>query len=249
MVAGPGGGAVLDGVLERVTFANPETGYTIARIAPAKGGGEVGGGADLITAVGPLLGAQIGEFLRLRGRWSSHPKYGRQFEVPLLRHGAARHRRGHPEIPGLGPDQGHRPGHGRTHGRALRHRHHARHRRRAGPPGRGRRAGPQADRDDRRRLGRAEGDQGGDDLPAGRRGIHLARGADLQEIRRRVGLRRPQRAVPAGRRRAGDRSRPPTRSHVRSASPPTARSGSRPAWPTPCPRPPTTGTATCPPPT
>src|SRR6266487_2848679 len=73
-VAGPGG-AVLDGVLERVTFANPETGYTIARIAPERGG------AELITAVGPLLGAQIGEFLRLRGRWSSHPKYGRQFEV------------------------------------------------------------------------------------------------------------------------------------------------------------------------
>ena len=75
MMAGPGGGAVLDGVLERVTFANPETGYTIARIAPERGG------AELITAVGPLLGAQIGEFLRLRGRWSSHPKYGRQFEV------------------------------------------------------------------------------------------------------------------------------------------------------------------------
>ena len=26
VVSGPGGGAVLDGVLERVTFANPETG-------------------------------------------------------------------------------------------------------------------------------------------------------------------------------------------------------------------------------
>jgi len=75
VVAGPGGGAVLDGVLERGTLANPETGYTIARIAPERGG------ADLITAVGPLLGAQIGEFLRLRGRWSSHPRYGRQFEV------------------------------------------------------------------------------------------------------------------------------------------------------------------------
>jgi exodeoxyribonuclease V alpha subunit len=74
VVGGQGGGAVLDGVLERVTFANPETGYTIARIAPERG-------ADLITAVGPLLGAQVGEFLRLRGRWSSHPKYGRQFEV------------------------------------------------------------------------------------------------------------------------------------------------------------------------
>jgi exodeoxyribonuclease V alpha subunit len=84
-VAGQGGGAVLDGVLERVTFANPETGYTIARIAPVKGKGEARkpyvGGADLVTAVGPLLGAQVGEFLRLRGRWSSHPRYGRQFEV------------------------------------------------------------------------------------------------------------------------------------------------------------------------
>jgi exodeoxyribonuclease V alpha subunit len=73
-VPGHSAGAVLDGVLERVTFANPETGYTIARIAPERG-------SELITAVGPLLGAQVGEFLRLRGRWSSHPKYGRQFEV------------------------------------------------------------------------------------------------------------------------------------------------------------------------
>jgi hypothetical protein len=32
-------GAVLDGVLERVTFANPETGYTIAGIAPERGSG------------------------------------------------------------------------------------------------------------------------------------------------------------------------------------------------------------------
>ena len=73
----PGGGAVLDG-FERVTFANPETGYTIARIAPERGSGV---GAELVTAVGPLLGAQVGEFLRLRGRWSSHPKYGLEFEV------------------------------------------------------------------------------------------------------------------------------------------------------------------------
>jgi exodeoxyribonuclease V alpha subunit len=72
--------AVLDGVLERVTFANPETGYTIARIAPDRASTERAG-PELITAVGPLLGAQVGEFLRLRGRWSSHPRYGRQFEV------------------------------------------------------------------------------------------------------------------------------------------------------------------------
>ena len=63
----PGGElAVLDGVLERVTFANPETGYTIARIAPdrGKGRGPVSAGiTELVTAVGPLLGAQIGESL------------------------------------------------------------------------------------------------------------------------------------------------------------------------------------------
>ena len=72
----PRDASVLDGVLERVTFANPETGYTIARIDPGPGSR-----GDLITAVGPLLGAQVGESLRMRGRWTSHPKYGKQFEV------------------------------------------------------------------------------------------------------------------------------------------------------------------------
>jgi hypothetical protein len=38
-------------------------------------------GADLLTVVGPLLGAQAGESLRLTGRWSSHPQYGRQFQM------------------------------------------------------------------------------------------------------------------------------------------------------------------------
>jgi exodeoxyribonuclease V alpha subunit len=75
--------AVLDGVLERVTFCNPETGYTIARVAPDRGTGRgpVSADTELVTVVGPLLGAQIGESLRLSGRWTSHVKYGRQFEV------------------------------------------------------------------------------------------------------------------------------------------------------------------------
>jgi exodeoxyribonuclease V alpha subunit len=68
-------GAVLDVVLERITYVNEETGYTIARVATGRSG------PDLLTAVGPLLGAQPGESLRLIGRWGSHPKYGRQFEV------------------------------------------------------------------------------------------------------------------------------------------------------------------------
>src|ERR1700734_3811858 len=51
-------------------------------VAVLDGGLEpVSADTELITAVGPLLGAQIGESLRLRGRWTSHLKYGRQFEV------------------------------------------------------------------------------------------------------------------------------------------------------------------------
>ncbi len=67
--------ATLDVVLERITYANEETGYTVARVATARSGGE------LLTVVGNLLGVQPGESLRLEGRWKSHPQYGRQFEV------------------------------------------------------------------------------------------------------------------------------------------------------------------------
>src|SRR5690349_6209286 len=73
--ARPAPGAVLDAVLERITYANEETGYTIARVATDRSG------ADLLTVVGSLLGVQPGESLRLVGRWGSHPRYGRQFEV------------------------------------------------------------------------------------------------------------------------------------------------------------------------
>ncbi|GAA4678830.1 ATP-dependent RecD-like DNA helicase [Streptomyces chumphonensis] len=72
--------AVLEGVLERVTFANEETGYTVARVAPLRRR-DAGHDGDLLTVVGSLLGAQPGESLRMEGRWGSHPQYGRQFTV------------------------------------------------------------------------------------------------------------------------------------------------------------------------
>jgi len=71
----PPGLSVLEAVLERITYANEDTGYTIARVATGRTG------PDLLTVVGPLLGAQVGESLRLTGRWGSHPRYGRQFQV------------------------------------------------------------------------------------------------------------------------------------------------------------------------
>jgi exodeoxyribonuclease V alpha subunit len=66
--------AVLEAVLERITYANEENGYTVARVDTGRGG-------ELLTVVGSLLGAQVGESLRMEGRWGSHPQYGRQFTV------------------------------------------------------------------------------------------------------------------------------------------------------------------------
>ncbi|MYZ33904.1 MULTISPECIES: ATP-dependent RecD-like DNA helicase [unclassified Streptomyces] len=66
--------AVLEAVLERITYANEENGYTVARVDTGRGG-------DLLTVVGALLGAQPGESLRMEGRWASHPQYGKQFTV------------------------------------------------------------------------------------------------------------------------------------------------------------------------
>ncbi|MFB6835413.1 ATP-dependent RecD-like DNA helicase [Streptomyces sp. NPDC056361] len=69
------GPAVVEGVLERITYANEESGYTVARVDTGRGAG------DLLTVVGALLGAQPGESLRMEGRWGSHPQYGKQFTV------------------------------------------------------------------------------------------------------------------------------------------------------------------------
>jgi exodeoxyribonuclease V alpha subunit len=73
-VTEPFRGSVPEATLERITFANADTGYTVARV-------DAGHGGDLVTVVGSLLGAQPGEALRMRGRWGSHPQFGRQFHV------------------------------------------------------------------------------------------------------------------------------------------------------------------------
>lgn len=63
----------IDGTVERVTYSNPESGWSVARVhVPTEGE---------VTAVGNLLGVQPGEHLRLRGSWESHKKFGRQFRV------------------------------------------------------------------------------------------------------------------------------------------------------------------------
>lgn len=64
----------LEGTLERLTFQNEENGYTVARLIPK-------GKTYEVTVVGTLSGVNVGELLHLQGSWTSHPQYGRQFEV------------------------------------------------------------------------------------------------------------------------------------------------------------------------
>jgi len=65
---------VLVGTIERITYYNEENGYTVAQVIPE-------GRAYTVTVVGNLLEVSAGESLRLHGQWTSHPRFGRQFQV------------------------------------------------------------------------------------------------------------------------------------------------------------------------
>ncbi len=64
----------LEGTIERVTYFNPENGYSVVRLKPTRG-------PDLVTLVGNLPELSPGEHVRLQGQWTSHAEYGRQFRV------------------------------------------------------------------------------------------------------------------------------------------------------------------------
>ncbi|MCL4393679.1 MAG: ATP-dependent RecD-like DNA helicase [Chloroflexi bacterium] len=62
------------GTIERITYYNDENGYTVARFLPE-------GRSNVVTVVGSLMGANVGESLLLEGLWLNHPQHGRQFEI------------------------------------------------------------------------------------------------------------------------------------------------------------------------
>lgn len=59
-------------VVERITYQNPENGYSVIRCR-AKGY------SDLVTVVGLMPETHVGAVLSLEGAWKVDPKYGRQF--------------------------------------------------------------------------------------------------------------------------------------------------------------------------
>ena len=74
-VAGASAGPVsLDGVLEYISYASAESGWSVIKV-------NVEGKPDLVTAVGNIHGVQPGESLHLTGRWTQDRKWGEQFRI------------------------------------------------------------------------------------------------------------------------------------------------------------------------
>lgn len=64
----------LQGILERIVYENPDTGYTVGRLSARDH-------AELITIVGNLASVNPGESLLLQGEWVDNARYGRQFQI------------------------------------------------------------------------------------------------------------------------------------------------------------------------
>jgi len=63
----------LQGTISRITYHNPETHYTVARLDDDGGPGA--------TVVGTIFPVSEGEEIRVSGVWKRHPRYGLQFQV------------------------------------------------------------------------------------------------------------------------------------------------------------------------
>ena len=67
----------LSGLVERVTFHSPVTGFCVLRV-------KVRGHRDLVTVLGSAASIQPGEFIQASGRWDTHREHGLQFRTTFL---------------------------------------------------------------------------------------------------------------------------------------------------------------------
>ncbi|MFN0206204.1 MAG: ATP-dependent RecD-like DNA helicase [Planctomycetota bacterium] len=66
----------LEGVLDRVLYQNEERGYAVVEVSTRD--------ATKVAVKGNLLGARIGEQLRIHGEWETHPRFGRQVRAKAV---------------------------------------------------------------------------------------------------------------------------------------------------------------------
>jgi exodeoxyribonuclease V alpha subunit len=64
----------LEGMIERVTFHNEETGFAVLRVQAA-------GHKQLVTVIGVLAQVTAGEYVAAEGEWTEDPEHGLQFKA------------------------------------------------------------------------------------------------------------------------------------------------------------------------
>ena len=68
----------LAGLVERVTFHNPDNGFCVLRV-------KARGQRDLITVVGHAAMITAGEFVQMSGAWANDRVHGQQFRASFLK--------------------------------------------------------------------------------------------------------------------------------------------------------------------
>jgi exodeoxyribonuclease V alpha subunit len=69
---------VLAGLVDRVTFHNPETGFCVLRI-------KARGQRDLATVIGHAAAISAGEWITASGEWINDRTHGQQFKARFMR--------------------------------------------------------------------------------------------------------------------------------------------------------------------
>src|SRR5712664_3087134 len=67
----------ISGLVERVTFHNPDTGFCVLRL-------NVRGHRDLVSLIGSAASVAPGEYVTASGRWETNRDHGLQFRATLL---------------------------------------------------------------------------------------------------------------------------------------------------------------------
>lgn len=71
----------LCGSVDRIVFRNADSGFCVARFSVSD---ERAAAAAATTIVGTMPNIRVGEMLRLKGTWETHPMHGRNFRVELF---------------------------------------------------------------------------------------------------------------------------------------------------------------------
>ena len=73
----------LSGIIERVTFHNPETGYAVLKVKSLKSQ-DMSAPRGLVTVVGKVPAVTVGEQVDAVGKWTDHKTHGKQFDAERM---------------------------------------------------------------------------------------------------------------------------------------------------------------------